>query len=68
MEQVIRGVTGTVPWTEIMQDENVDMKDRLRSSEYIAKTNGAFVKKKELKAALDGKIIFGFEDPTIDDS
>src|SRR4051812_29788579 len=30
-------------WTEIMRDENADMKDRLRASEFIAKTNGAFV-------------------------
>jgi phage terminase small subunit len=52
-------------WTEIMRDGNADMKDRLKASEFIAKTNGAFVEKKELKGALDGKIVFGFEDPTL---
>jgi len=34
-----------------MRDENTDMKDRLKVSEYIAKTNGAFVEKKELQDA-----------------
>ncbi|MFP5111378.1 terminase small subunit [Bacillaceae bacterium C204] len=52
-------------WTEIMRDDNADIKDRLKASEYIAKTNGAFVEKKELKGAFDGKIVFGFEDPTL---
>ena len=54
-------------WTEIMRDENADMKDRLRASEYIAKTNGAFVEKKELKGGLDNKIVFSFVDPSLDE-
>ncbi|PAE32468.1 terminase small subunit [Bacillus sp. 7884-1] len=55
-------------WTEIMRDENADMKDRLRASEFIAKTNGAFVEKKELQGAFNGKITFGFVDPTVADA
>jgi phage terminase small subunit len=27
-------------WTEIMRDENADIMDRLKASEFIAKTNG----------------------------
>jgi phage terminase small subunit len=55
-------------WTELLRDANADMKDRLKASEYIAKTNGAFVEKKELKGAFDGKIEFGFCDPTANDN
>ncbi|MGG1675928.1 terminase small subunit [Neobacillus sp. NRS-1170] len=50
-------------WTEIMRDENAEMKDRLKASEFIAKTNGAFVEKKELQGAFNNKIEFGFVDP-----
>lgn len=52
-------------WTEIMRDENADMKDRLRVSEFIAKTNGVFVEKKELQGGFDNKITFGFVHPTL---
>jgi phage terminase small subunit len=51
-------------WTEIMRDANADMKDRLRASEFIAKTNGAFIEKRELQGALNNKIEFSFVDPT----
>ncbi|MBG9450419.1 hypothetical protein ABE67_14055 [Cytobacillus firmus] len=52
-------------WTEIMRDRAFDIKDRLKASEYIAKTNGAFLDKKELKGHFDNKIEFGFVDPTV---
>jgi phage terminase small subunit len=52
-------------WTEIMRDENADIKDRLKASEFIAKTNGAFIDKKELQGAFSNKIEFGFVDPTV---
>jgi phage terminase small subunit len=52
-------------WTEILRDENADMKDRLKASEYIAKTNGAFVDKKEVQGAYNNKIEFGFIDPSV---
>jgi phage terminase small subunit len=54
-------------WTEIMRDAGTDIKDRLKASEYIAKTNGAFIDKKELYGAFNNKIEFGFVDPTVED-
>ncbi|WML56668.1 terminase small subunit [Neobacillus sp. PS2-9] len=54
-------------WTEIMRDEEADMKDRLKASEFIAKTNGAFVEKKELQGGFNGKIEFGFIDPSVNE-
>lgn len=55
-------------WTELLRDENADMKDRLKASEYIAKTNGAFVEKRELQGGFSNKITFGFVDPTVSDA
>ncbi|WHY01326.1 terminase small subunit [Neobacillus sp. DY30] len=55
-------------WTGIMRDENADIKDRLKASEYIAKTNGAFVEKKELQGSFNNKIEFGFVDPTVSEA
>jgi phage terminase small subunit len=55
-------------WTEIMRDGNADLKDRLKASEFIAKTNGAFIEKKELQGALNQKIEFGFVDPSVSDA
>jgi phage terminase small subunit len=34
-------------WTSTLRDEEADYKDRLKASEYIAKTNGAFLDKVE---------------------
>jgi phage terminase small subunit len=51
-------------WTAIMRDDSLDLRDRLKASEFIAKTNGAFLEKKELHGKFD-KIEFGFVDPTI---
>jgi phage terminase small subunit len=55
-------------WTEIMRDGNADMKDRLKASEFIAKTNGAFVEKKELQCGFNSKIEFSFVDPSVEDN
>lgn len=54
-------------WTDVMRDEGADMRDRLRASEYIAKTNGAFIEKRELQNAAISEIRFGFIDPTLPD-
>ncbi|WP_419954777.1 hypothetical protein ACN6MT_03195 [Neobacillus niacini] len=51
-----------------MRVDGADKKDRLKASEYIAKANGAFVDKKELKGAIDGKIEFGFCDSNVVDN
>lgn len=50
-----------------MRDADTDIKDRLKASEYIAKTNGAFIDKKELHGAFNNKSEFGFVDPTATD-
>jgi phage terminase small subunit len=55
-------------WTTVLRNENSDMKDRLKASEYIAKTNGAFIDKKELQGSFNNKIVFGFEDPTLEEN
>jgi phage terminase small subunit len=34
-------------WTNFLRGENVDPKDRLKASEFIAKTNGAFLDRVE---------------------
>jgi phage terminase small subunit len=63
-EQFIADITEAKRfWTEIMRDTSADTKDRLKASEYIAKTNGAFVERRETKGAFDGKIEFGFVEP-----
>ncbi|MBT2755888.1 terminase small subunit [Mesobacillus foraminis] len=50
-------------WTEIMRNTDADVKDRLKASEYIAKTNGAFIERKEVQGRNYNKIEFGFVDP-----
>ena len=34
-------------WTNLLRDDETDVKDRLKASEYIAKTRGAFIDKQE---------------------
>ncbi|MEK3819680.1 terminase small subunit [Cytobacillus sp. FSL W8-0315] len=35
-------------WSETVRDGEVDLKHRLKASEYIAKTNAAFIEKREV--------------------
>ncbi|MBO0959554.1 terminase small subunit [Neobacillus sp. MM2021_6] len=35
-------------WTNTMRDDEVELKDRLKASEYIAKTNAAFIEKQQI--------------------
>lgn len=35
-------------WTKTLRDEEMDPKHRLKASEYIAKTNAAFIEKREV--------------------
>ena len=35
-------------WSETLRDEDMDPKHRLKASEYIAKTNAAFIEKQEI--------------------
>lgn len=39
-------------WTDIMRDKKAKMSDRLKASENIAKTNGAFLDKVEVKGEV----------------
>lgn len=39
-------------WTGILRDSEQRMQDRLKASEYIAKTNGAFLEKLEVKGSI----------------
>lgn len=43
-------------WTNILRNNNVEPKDRLKASEYIAKTNAAFIDKVEQKTDMDATI------------
>lgn len=47
-------------WTSTLRDENLDRKDRLKASEYIAKTNAAFIDKVETK----GEQVFSIKLPS----
>lgn len=39
-------------WTNILRNSDAKMQDRLKASEYIAKTNGAFLDKVEVKGEV----------------
>ena len=43
-------------WTSLLRNKEKDDKDRLKASEYIAKTNGAFLDKVEHSGGLDIKV------------
>lgn len=49
-------------WSNTMRDVEADKKDRLKASEYIAKTNGAFLEKQEISGGLDIKTDWGNDD------
>ncbi|MFY0760200.1 terminase small subunit [Metabacillus dongyingensis] len=39
-------------WSNTLRDNQADLKDRLKASEYIAKTNAAFIEKKEISGEM----------------
>ena len=39
-------------WTETLRNNKAKMQDRLKASEYLAKTNGAFLEKLEVKGGI----------------
>lgn len=49
-------------WTETMRDKEIDRRDRLKASEYIAKTNAAFIEKREIEANIGVTIVDDFDD------
>ena len=40
-------------WADVMDDENADMKDRIKCSENLAKSQGAFIDKLEVKGEVN---------------
>jgi phage terminase small subunit len=44
-------------WTHTMRDQQAELKDRLKASEYIAKTNAAFIEKREIDANIGVTIV-----------
>jgi phage terminase small subunit len=43
-------------WTKTMRDKNTEVKDRLKASEYIAKTNAAFIDTVNANVKTDKKL------------
>lgn len=43
-------------WAETMRDAEIDRKDRLKASEYIAKTNAAFIEKQQITGEMTQNI------------
>lgn len=43
-------------WAAVLREQENDLKDRLKASEYIAKTNGAFLEKVEISKSKDETI------------
>jgi phage terminase small subunit len=43
-------------WTQVMRSKEVEPKDRIKASELIGKTNGAFIDKIELSGAVEIKV------------
>ena len=44
-------------WTETMLNESIEHRDRLKASEYIAKTNAAFIDRTEHSGSYGVKIV-----------
>lgn len=49
-----------------MFNEDIELRDRLRASEYLAKTFGVFIEKKEVLSNFNNNIEVIFVDPTED--
>lgn len=52
-------------WSETMRNIENDVRDRLKASEYIAKTNAAFIEKQETKTEHSGAINFVSNTPDV---
>lgn len=49
-------------WSQTMRDKRFELKDRLKASEYIAKTNAAFTEKVEHSGEVGNKITVVFDE------
>ncbi|MET3088732.1 terminase small subunit [Priestia megaterium] len=47
-------------WTSMVRNNKLESKDRLKASEYIAKTNGAFLEKVEHTGDMDLNIVIDY--------
>lgn len=54
-------------WSSVLRNERAELKDRLKASEYIAKTNAAFVEKVQHDGNVGINIVIGIPD-TEDDA
>ncbi|MFQ6896479.1 MAG: terminase small subunit [Turicibacter sp.] len=54
-------------WTEVMRDIDSEMKDRLKASEMIAKTSGAFLNKVEMQTTGEQTITVTITDDDDED-
>ena len=52
-------------WSNTIRDNELDLKDRLKASELIAKTNGAFIDKIQHSGSIDNQVVINVVD--IDD-
>jgi phage terminase small subunit len=48
-------------WSDTIWNDEADLKHRLKASEYIAKTNAAFIEKQEVKSDVDATITVKME-------
>lgn len=54
-------------WTNALRDDEIEFKDRLKASEFIAKTNGAFIDKLEHSGNINSDIEINIGVDTFDD-
>jgi phage terminase small subunit len=54
-------------WTDIKRDKTQETKDRLKASEFIAKTNAAFIENRNISGSLLVNIIDDLDDLEDDD-
>lgn len=43
-------------WSDTIRDVNLDLKHRLKASEYIAKTNGSFIEKQQITGEMQQNV------------
>lgn len=54
-------------WTNMLRNEESDSKDRLKASEFIAKTNGAFIDKLEHSGNINSDVEINIGVDALDD-
>lgn len=54
-------------WTNALRDDEIEFKDRLKASEFIAKTNGAFIDKLEHSGNINSDVEINIGVDALDD-